>query len=200
MEEETFARWVELPDAQPVRYGDLPGLIAGALHESELAQVAAEINLEAELKALVDSGALMVRDPLTLGRHPFPLGDALRRAVLLPSEDLRPLLASRGIGLRLSSCRTGPTHWTIEKAAAEEWKELAREEARKIIKQDASRDFYPSQQNIADRIAADFRSRKPPIVGADGKPLSGATIKRHALRGINSAVKRSQSMKIGRGK
>ena len=113
-----FARWVELPEAQPVRFGDLPGLIAGALHEGQFAQAAAEINLEGELKALVDSGGLMVRDSLTLGRHTFPLGAALFDAVLLPREDLRPLLESRGIGLRLIAYGTGPTHWTIENAAA----------------------------------------------------------------------------------
>ena len=101
MEEQTFVRWVELPEAQPVRFDELPGLIAGALHEGPLAQAAAEINLEAELKALVDASELMVRDPLTLGPHTFPIGAALRRAVLLPREDLRTLLESRGIGLRL---------------------------------------------------------------------------------------------------
>jgi hypothetical protein len=133
MDQQTFVRWVELPEAQPVCFGDLPGLIAGALHESEFAQAAAENNLEAELKALVDSGELMVRDPLTLGRHTFPLGAALRRAVLLPREDLRPLLASRGIGLRLIPY--GTSHWTIENAAAaiaeqEGWHQGARDTLR----------------------------------------------------------------------
>jgi hypothetical protein len=102
MEEAKFVRWVELPEAQPVRFDALPGLMACALHEVPIAQAAAEVNLEIELRALVDLGVLMVRDPLTLGRHTFPLGAALRRAVLLPREDLRPLLASRGIGLRLT--------------------------------------------------------------------------------------------------
>jgi hypothetical protein len=100
VEEQTFVRWVELPEAQTVRFDDVPGLIAGALHEDEFAQAAAEINLDAELRALVQSNEFMVRNPLTLGRHTFPMGQALRDSVLLP-EDLRPLLASRGIGLRL---------------------------------------------------------------------------------------------------
>lgn len=135
MNEQTFVRWLELPEAQPIRFGDLPGLIAGALHESVFAQAAAEINLEAELKALVHSGELMVRDPLTMGPHTFPRGAALRLAVLLPREDLRPLLASRGIGLRLVSYGTGPTHWTIENAAAavatqEGWHQGARDTLR----------------------------------------------------------------------
>ena len=82
-------------------FGDLPGLIAQALHQDPFAQAAAEVNLKAELRGLVTAGALIVRDPLSLGRHPFPIGESLRTAVLLPTEDLRPLLESRGIGLRL---------------------------------------------------------------------------------------------------
>lgn len=80
------------------------------------------------------------------------------------------------------------------------WGELARAEAGRIIKRQADRDLYPSQQSIADEIAADFRKRKPPIVGADGKPLAGSTIKRHALNGISSATKKAQSTSIKRGK
>jgi hypothetical protein len=117
VEEQTFVRWVELPEGQTVRFDDVPGLIAGALHKDEFAQAAAEINLEAELRAMVQSGELMVRDPLTLGRHTFPIGQALRDSALLPLEDLRPLLASRGIGLRMIPYGNGPTHWTMENAA-----------------------------------------------------------------------------------
>lgn len=80
------------------------------------------------------------------------------------------------------------------------WLELARNEARRMIERQAERDLYPSQENIADVIAADFRKRKPPIVGADGKPLSGASIKRHALKGISSAKKKALSTSIKRGK
>ena len=135
MEEQSFVRWVELPEAQPVRFGDLPGLMAGALHDSDFAQVAAEINFTAALKKMVDAGELMVRDPLTFGRHTFPIGDALRRAVLLPREDLRPLLAAHSIGLRLIPYGTGPTHWTIENsavaiAAQEGWHQGARDTLR----------------------------------------------------------------------
>jgi hypothetical protein len=56
------------------------------------------------------------------------------------------------------------------------WRELAQVEAQKIIKRQADRDLYPSQESIADEIAADFRKRVPRIVGADGKPLSGPTM------------------------
>lgn len=125
-----------------MKFGDLAGLIAGVLHSDRFAQAATEINLETELRGLVDSGALMVRDSLTLGRHPFPIGDALRRGVLLPLEDLRPLLESRGIGLRLTRYGTGPNLWTIENAAAaiaehEGWHQGARDSLRQQMMQAA---------------------------------------------------------------
>lgn len=84
--------------------------------------------------------------------------------------------------------------------AQEAWLELARIKAREIIQRQAKRDLYPSQEVVADEIAADFRKRSPPIVGADGKPLSGATIKRHALRGISSAIKKARSTSTYGGK
>jgi len=37
-------------------------------------------------------------------------------------------------------------------------------------------------------------------MGADGKPLSGATIKRHALKGISSAQDKQLSTSPRRGK
>jgi hypothetical protein len=143
MEAQTFLGWVELPEAQPVRFGDLPGLLAGALHTDELAQSAAEINFTADLQKMVVAGELMVRDPLTLGRHSFPHGAALRRAVLLPNEDLRPLLASRSIGLRLIPNGIGPTHWTIANAASaiatqEGWHQGARDTLREQMLQAAT--------------------------------------------------------------
>lgn len=67
-----------------------------------------------------------------------------------------------------------------------EWVSDAQERAREIIKEMKERDLYPSQENIADQIAREFRAAGR--VGMDGKPLSGAYIKRHALKGISSAV------------
>ena len=68
------------------------------------------------------------------------------------------------------------------------------------ISERAARDLFPSQIVIAESIAADFRNRTPPIHGTDGKPLSGATIKRHALKGISSATKKARTTTINRGK
>lgn len=116
--EPTFHYWIELPEAEPVEFDDLPMLMARAQHSDTFAQAGAELNFEEALGRMVEAGTLQVRDPLTLGRHTFPMGESLRRAVLLPIEDVRPLLASFRIGLRLIPYGTGPTHWTIENAAA----------------------------------------------------------------------------------
>jgi hypothetical protein len=113
---DSFSRWVEVPEAVPVKFGDLAFLIADALHSTEFAAAAAAINLENELAEMVSRGTLKVRDSLTMGEHTFPIGDSLRRAVLFPYE-LRPLLESRGIGLRLKPHGSGPDRWTMEYAA-----------------------------------------------------------------------------------
>ena len=294
-QEPTFRYWVELPEAEPVKFGDLPVLMAGALHSDALSRAGAENNFEEELEKMVDADTLKVRDPLTLGRHTFPTGEALRRAVLLPDVDVRPLLALFHIGLRLTPFGTGPTHWTIENAAAAigaehgfhvgtvrtlteqmagaaidrslvvrhpqtglrfhadkvrvfydlvtpadvnawlgkgaagyrwnpvvdgapvascdsspavptepreppEWVALAQTMAREIIKRQQAKDLYPSQLDIADEIAERFRRATPPVFGVDGKPLCGAYIKRHALKGISSAQGKLLSTATGRGK
>lgn len=80
------------------------------------------------------------------------------------------------------------------------WKAHAAGMAKKIIAREAAADRFPPQQRIAEEIAKDFRNQKPPIYGSDGKPLTGATIKRHALKGISSATNKARSTQIARGK
>ncbi|MBP3980519.1 hypothetical protein J8G26_07195 [Acidovorax sp. JG5] len=80
----------------------------------------------------------------------------------------------------------------------EAWKAMARERAGEIIKRQREKDLHPSQEAIADEIAREFRQAC--IVGAGGKPLTGAYIKRHALKGISSAQNRQLSTSIRRGK
>ena len=82
--------------------------------------------------------------------------------------------------------------------ADSEWVTQAQTRAREIVKESRELDRYPSQENLGDLIASEFR--KAGIVGADGKPLTGATIKRHALKGISSAKGKQLSTTIGRGK
>ena len=78
-----------------VLFNELPDLIAKALHpENLMAWAGAVINLEEELKQAVKVGALAVKDPLTLGPHTFPVGNALQTAVVA-IDDLRTFLAGR---------------------------------------------------------------------------------------------------------
>lgn len=78
------------------------------------------------------------------------------------------------------------------------WIEKARKSAWEIIKRDKEKDLYPSRDDIADEIARNFRLVE--VRGASGKPLSGAYIKRHALKGISSAQARQLSTANSRSK
>ncbi len=78
------------------------------------------------------------------------------------------------------------------------WVSAAQSRAREIIKNQKAKDLYPNQVDIADQISKEFRVAGP--FGSDGKPLAGATIKRHALEGITSAQGKQQSTMISRGK
>lgn len=80
----------------------------------------------------------------------------------------------------------------------EEWKLKAQEHAKAIIKRDRKKDLYPSQENVSDEVARTLRESG--VFGAGGKPLTGAYIKRHALKGISSAQGRQLSTSIRRGK
>ena len=94
---------------------------------------------------------------------------------------------------------TAPPQTTMPAPVAGiEWKVQAKTRALEIIKESKKRDLYPNQENLGDQIASEFR--KAGITGADGKPLSGATIKRHALKGISSATGKQLSTTIRRGK
>jgi hypothetical protein len=81
---------------------------------------------------------------------------------------------------------------------AKEWASDAQSRAREIIKEQKSRDLYPDQIGIADQIAREFRIAGR--VGSDGKPISGAYIKRHALKGISSAIGKQLSTTRREGK
>ena len=298
MNNKTLPYWLAVEESKTVRFSELAHLMAKAMHpgDDELTSyAAARINLETELKQAVEDGALTVRNASGLGPHTFAHGDALQRAVLIPSLDLGPFLNARGIELRLTPHGSGPDYWTLENAAAaiaeqeqwhdgargslenalleaassralvvrhphtdlpktdgdvrafyelvtpsdvnawlekqgapyrwsvarpemkpepqaatpapvvadsaddgEAWKAKARERADEIIKRQRAKDLHPSQEDIADEIAREFRADG--VMGAGGKPLTGAYIKRHALKGISSAQNRQLSTSIRRGK
>lgn len=128
---EKYLYWVAVEDGKPIRFADLPHMMAKAMHPaSDMGYGAARVNLEEELPKAVQRGELVVRNALDMGHHTFPFGDALNRAVMLP-HDLRPFLESRGIELRLNPHGSGPEFWTIENAALaiaeqESWHDGAR--------------------------------------------------------------------------
>lgn len=78
------------------------------------------------------------------------------------------------------------------------WKMLAVVQANEIIQRQLVKDLYPSQSDIADEIAKGFRAAG--VVGAGGKPLTGAYIKRHALKGVSSEQGKQLSTSTGRSK
>ncbi|BDT72255.1 hypothetical protein os4_17920 [Comamonadaceae bacterium OS-4] len=98
---------------------------------------------------------------------------------------------------------TAPERGTTKQASAllkqaEQWISKARQRAGEIIERQRAKDLYPSQLDIADEIAKEFRAAG--ILGAEGKPLSGEYIKRHALKGITSAVIKQLSTQTGQSK
>jgi hypothetical protein len=86
----------------------------------------------------------------------------------------------------------------VPQAAPPGWKAMAERRAAEIIANDKKKDLYPSQENIADTIAKEFRAAG--VVGAGGKPMTGAYIKRHALKGISSEQGKQLSTAKRRGK
>lgn len=80
----------------------------------------------------------------------------------------------------------------------ETWQLKAQNQARAICLRQKSKDLYPSQEDISDEIARNFRAIG--IVGAEGKPLTGSYIKRHALKGISSATTKRLSTSNSRSK
>lgn len=114
-----FLYWLTLEGGKAVKFSDLAHLMAQAMHPDadDVELALCEIDITAELKQAVASGALVVRNPNTLGSHTLPLGAALKSAVLNPYTDLRSYLEARGIGLRLTPEGNGPVYWTLENAA-----------------------------------------------------------------------------------
>jgi len=112
-DESTFAKWLELPKGEPVRFDALPILIAEAQHpgdsdQAALLRVAAEIHIEDWLQELVDSGELQPRNRIGMARHTFPLGRSLRESVFVPELDLAPLAEAFAIGIRFVNGKPGP--------------------------------------------------------------------------------------------
>lgn len=181
----------------------------------------------AELRHAADAGEIQARDPFTLlPLKSIPEGWDWGLSII----DADRFLAARGMSWRCGEIATHiynevsgdidakrfPVEFypkpTTQATQAEPqavpvadsaddgdaWKAKARERAGEIIKRQRAKDLYPSQEDIADEIAREFRTGG--VMGAGGKPLTGAYIKRHALKGISSAQNRQLSTSIRRGK
>jgi hypothetical protein len=97
-----------------IQYSELAHLIADALwpdegeNELRIKYGCARINLDGELLQAVKSGALPVKDPLTLGPHTFPFGNALLTA-LVTVDDLRTFIEGRDLELTFEPAQPEPT-------------------------------------------------------------------------------------------
>ena len=78
------------------------------------------------------------------------------------------------------------------------WRWLSARPERPRLGREERRDLFLPQVRIAELIAEEFR--RDGVMGADGKPLTGTYIKRHAMKGISSAQGRQLSTAPRRGK
>ena len=109
-------------DKEYVLYGELAEKIAHTLHpvkdDATAAEMAAhgatQIDWEAKLFEAVRSGALPVKNPVTLLPHSFPMGHVLQSA-LVAVEDLGLFLETNGIKVELEKPKYGTAkRWTDE--------------------------------------------------------------------------------------
>jgi hypothetical protein len=116
--EKKYKYWLAVVDGQLVQFSELPHMIAMAQNpEGGMDYACAQINIEDELKKAVRDGLLRVRNPVGLGFHTLPHGNALQSAVLIPDIDLEPFLNEKSIELRITPHGNGPEYWTLENAA-----------------------------------------------------------------------------------
>ena len=87
-----------------VQFGELAHRIADALWPSNgeddecMDSAIACIRLESELADAVKSEAMPVKDAMTFGPHPYPVGNALRTA-LVTVDDLQRFVSDRGLSV-----------------------------------------------------------------------------------------------------
>ena len=144
-----------------------------------------------------DSGKLKVFAAGGLGT--LPIG-SVRHGVLMRDDFTR--LVSEEFNIEVGGADVPPPVSPHQCAKQATWVPVAQTMAREIIERqkNATVVCYPSQVAIADEIARNFRAATPMVLGAGRKPLTGAYIKRHALKGISSEQSRQLSTAIGRSK
>lgn len=96
-----FDKWIEIEDGKLITFGELSHRVAIALfpsYDEGIGYEMAMIDLPGQIRQGVDSGRLIIRNPVTREEDKLPSPDS----VILP-HDLRPYLAARGIGLRIKA-------------------------------------------------------------------------------------------------
>lgn len=146
----------------------------------------------AHLTYCTDAGAATAADVAGFSSKVQRHAEAL--AAHLPERQAAELLRTLAEALNAEAAPEAPPEAPREPA---DWAPVAQEMARAIIKRQSARDLYPSQDVIADEVAEALRKRG--VHGPNG-PLSAATIKRHAFKGITSADKRTLSTLNRQGK
>lgn len=158
MTEGKFRHWITVGEGALIVFGDLPHLMAKALHPSDrelTAYSATRINLEEELRNAVQASRLVVRNASGLGLHTSPYGEALQRAVMMPS-DVEPFLSEHGIGLLVKKAAfpaeemEGFVGWYDATLDASHWLNLA-----SIKPQEAAMllcEFNPRDANVSPEV------------------------------------------------
>ena len=170
---------------------------------NEAAQVLADTypglevkKLKTRIKAAQLKGRALARQS---DRFPIEQGETFREFLCVASvPDLNAWLVELGTGYKFPDA---PGTGSVKQARPTEendWIVRAKARAREIIAEQKAQDLYPNQETIADQIAKEFR--KAGTFSVSGKPPNGAYIKRHALKGISSAVAKQLSTAIPRGK
>ena len=101
---------------RPVNVGELPRLMAAAMHTFDPERSDAEAEIRADLKAMLADGTLQCLDPSTLAAQDHPNADELHSCVVA-TDAIQPMLARLGIELQLLEQFDGPRFWTIGNAA-----------------------------------------------------------------------------------
>jgi hypothetical protein len=192
--------------AAPLKYFQVEAeFISPEISQLHLYHVALKKYQELVIHAM-HSGELTPRSPTHLA--PVPDDYSYLDDCFVTIANLTKFAAKLDIGVRVADSAIKPkaaapqaTVLASKRASGgmePEWKVKARRRAEEIIKRHSVKGLYPNQKDIADEIANEFR--RDGVVGAGGKPLTGAYIKRHALRGITSAKGTTLSTAIRRGK
>ena len=148
-------------DAEYFQFGQLAILVADALHpvkdDATAAEMAAngatQIDWEAKLFEAVRSGALPVKNPVTLLPHSFPMGHVLQSA-LVAVEDLRLFLDENGIKVELEK----PKYGTEKRWTDEELKRL--EDFRSSHTEDETARHFERSGPLIRRKLREFKERK----------------------------------------